>query len=603
MSYRTNLPQPGDGTALRNYTQQYQYDFTGNMLQMIHAAGAGSWNRSFIYETASNRLKSDTVGGSTENLTYDLHGNLTKMASLPVMDWNFKDQLQHIDLIGGGNVYFTYDSAGQRIRKVNELIGGLIKERIYLGSFEIYRERSAGTFSLERQTLHVMDDKSRIAMIETRTKGSDSSPVQLQRYQFSNHLGSSTLELDDQTNIISYEEYHPFGTTAYQAINKTIKAAAKRYRYTGIERDEETGLEYHSARYYAPWLARWIKCDPKGINDGINDYIYCSNNPVVKMDQNGTQGTNWSTTQDPNGNPVYQSTGDQATTDLGKVGKTMGGVFLKSDEFKSFKKLTLDPKLAELKTSFGKDWEKDKVAVIIGGVVIIVPTAVLLATLAVENPKLDVPIAGDFYPRQGVFALASLGTGALTEYLTNDRLTIGFGYENKEGKDLYSFELTLKGPKPPDEDKTKAVGEKKVAEKADPDTGGTPSTTPQQKQEDKVRAEINAPESVSISGKVGSNQGEGTLKVEKPTDIGRLSIAPTVKVGPQGNTSFATNFALTSLIAGTRFQFAGSVFVNAPAAKGSPFDVKYDSTSNIGTVTTAPPLTGTGLFVGVKAFF
>ena len=75
-------------------------------------------------------------------------------------------------------------------------------------------------------------------------------------------LGSAALELDDTAQVISYEEYHPYGTTAYQAKNSAIKSAAKRYRYTGMERDEESGLEYHSARYYLPWLGRWLSCDP-----------------------------------------------------------------------------------------------------------------------------------------------------------------------------------------------------------------------------------------------------------------------------------------------------------------------------------------------------
>jgi hypothetical protein len=37
---------------------------------------------------------------------------------------------------------------------------------------------------------------------------------------------------------------------------------SKRYRYTGKERDEESGLYYHGARYYAPWLGRWTAIDP-----------------------------------------------------------------------------------------------------------------------------------------------------------------------------------------------------------------------------------------------------------------------------------------------------------------------------------------------------
>ena len=53
--------------------------------------------------------------------------------------------------------------------------------------------------------------------------------------------------------VITYEEYHPYGTTAWWAEKSGIQVSRKRYRYTGKEKDEETGLYYHGARYYAAW--------------------------------------------------------------------------------------------------------------------------------------------------------------------------------------------------------------------------------------------------------------------------------------------------------------------------------------------------------------
>src|SRR5262249_49806587 len=47
-----------------------------------------------------------------------------------------------------------------------------------------------------------------------------------------------------------------------------------RYRYTGKERDEESGLSYHGARYYAPWVGRWTSCEPELLTDGNNAYCY-----------------------------------------------------------------------------------------------------------------------------------------------------------------------------------------------------------------------------------------------------------------------------------------------------------------------------------------
>ena len=164
------------------------------------------------------------------------------------------------------------------------------KERIYLGGFEVYREYdgSGDSVTLERETLHVMDDKQRIALVETRTHGNELSvPEQLIRYQFSNHLGSASLELDDGGQIISYEEYYPYGSTAYQAGRSAIEVSLKRYRYTGMERDEESGLCYHLARYYGVWLGRWTSADRIGIRDGVNIFAYTRDNPLNRIDLSG----------------------------------------------------------------------------------------------------------------------------------------------------------------------------------------------------------------------------------------------------------------------------------------------------------------------------
>lgn len=56
-----------------------------------------------------------------------------------------------------------------------------------------------------------------------------------------------------------------------------------------MERDEETGLNYHTARYYAPWVARWVSADPIGVKGGLNLYGYCKSNPVIFLDITGNE--------------------------------------------------------------------------------------------------------------------------------------------------------------------------------------------------------------------------------------------------------------------------------------------------------------------------
>jgi RHS repeat-associated protein len=56
---------------------------------------------------------------------------------------------------------------------------------------------------------------------------------------------------------------------------------------TGKERDDETGLYYHGARYYAAWLGRWTSADPLGLQAGLNLYLYGRASPVVYVDPSG----------------------------------------------------------------------------------------------------------------------------------------------------------------------------------------------------------------------------------------------------------------------------------------------------------------------------
>jgi RHS repeat-associated protein len=315
---------PNDGSAMGTYIERYVYDAVGNFLRMQHRgqdpAHAG-WTRSYDYLEAS--LAEDGSGGApiktgnrlsrtllnpngadpphVERYEHDANGNIVRMPHLggglpgPNLRWNYKDQLQQANLGGGGRTYYVYDSSGQRVRKVWEKAPGLIEERVYIGCFEIFRKHggpiSANSVTLERETLHVMDDTRRVGLVETRTleiAGNDPAPELLIRYQLGNHLGTASLELDDQAEIVSYEEYAPYGSSTYQAVRRQTEVP-KRYRYTGMEKDEGTGFGYHGARYYALWLGRWVSPDRNGIRAGENLYRYCTANPVTRIDRGGNE--------------------------------------------------------------------------------------------------------------------------------------------------------------------------------------------------------------------------------------------------------------------------------------------------------------------------
>lgn len=301
---------PGDPMSVRNYIQHYQYDEVGNIRQMRHVATNNSWTRDYNYGINNNRLISTQVGSSIYQYPHHLqHGYITIMPHLEDMGWNFQEQLiystrQNVNPENGTpeTTYYQYDHQGQRIRKIteNSAPAGMIptrkEERIYIAGFETFRTFQTNSINFERESLSLIDEGTRFVMIETVKQNenpdadqSDIAGSRLIRFQFHNHLGSAALELDADAQVICYEEYHPYGTTSYQANNAEIRATAKRYRYTGMERDEETGFGYHSARYYLPWLGRWLSPDPIGIKDGVNVYAYVKGNPIGLEDVSGTK--------------------------------------------------------------------------------------------------------------------------------------------------------------------------------------------------------------------------------------------------------------------------------------------------------------------------
>jgi RHS repeat-associated protein len=312
------IAHPNDLQTMRLYSERYEYDAVGNFQVIRHIADAGNWTRGYEYNEASliqavkqsNRLTKTTIGSGTifpETYTYtdalgnDVHGCMTAINSTKMV-WDFKDELGVVDLGGGGKTYYLYDASGQRVRKVIEKNAGtLIEENLYIGGFEVYRKRRNGVVVLERETLHIIDDKQRVALVEKKTIDNQ-FPVptfpSVIRFQFGNHLGSASLELDDHAQIISYEEYYPYGSTSYQAMRSGVEVSLKRYRYTAMERDDETGLCYHMARYYAPWLGRWISTDPIAASPSRSSYEYSSSCPITRADSNGNDDETPSVVED-----------------------------------------------------------------------------------------------------------------------------------------------------------------------------------------------------------------------------------------------------------------------------------------------------------------
>jgi RHS repeat-associated protein len=288
---------PLTNKTLRNYTERYHYDAAGNLAELQHiATGNGSWTRHYQYASDSNRLTKSWQGSNTAGAVqhqHDLHGNLLNLANVStsaLMRWDYRDTLRAVNLQGGGRAYYKHDADKQRSRKVITTQTGTRRwERIYLGTLEIYRRYSGATVVEEIESHHLFEGDQRVLLVDD-VLSTDSATLptgEVYRYQYGNHLGSAALELDDQARMISHEEYHPYGTSAYHAGASGVEVPLKRYRYTGMERDEETGLCLHGARYYTPVLARWLGLDPAESAEPANGFEAFASNPIRYVDPGG----------------------------------------------------------------------------------------------------------------------------------------------------------------------------------------------------------------------------------------------------------------------------------------------------------------------------
>ena len=174
------------------------------------------------------------------------------------------------------------------------------------------------SLNLERKTLNIADDEKVFVRVEQKTGENE-----IVRYQYDNHLGSACLELDHAGQMISYEEYHPFGTTSYRSGRSETEVSLKRYKYCGKERDEETGLYYYGMRYYSAWICRFISTDPLQFKyPELTPFQYASNCPITMIDLDGAEGVKpsfWSKLKST-GESVGKALKDTANS----VGNTIG---------------------------------------------------------------------------------------------------------------------------------------------------------------------------------------------------------------------------------------------------------------------------------------
>ncbi|HYH81168.1 MAG TPA: SpvB/TcaC N-terminal domain-containing protein, partial [Longimicrobium sp.] len=309
---------PGGPGALESYGERYGYDDGGNLLATRHTAASASWTRAQTVADDSNRLVGTGAANGvafSDAVGYDASGNQRRLSidNAVELTWNCCENLVCARIIQRpGELddadYYTYGQDERRTRKVCERMangGSVVRKEttLYLGRYQVKRVSSVAaggeTTILARRTLRVMDGGRCVAILHIWDQDDPQREVarpgtRSARFQLGDSLGSVAMEVDGGARIISYEEYFPYGGTSFVAGSDITEVRLKDYRYGGKERDDTTGLYDYGARYYAPWLGRWLKPDPAGNVDGLNTYAFVRGNPLRYVDPQGlaSHGTN-----------------------------------------------------------------------------------------------------------------------------------------------------------------------------------------------------------------------------------------------------------------------------------------------------------------------
>ena len=271
-----------------NYTQRYNYDAGGNLVRLQHV-GAHSHTREMQIAAFSNRGVVKNQG--EPDAAFDANGNVQQLQPGQALAWDLRNQLRQVTPVerteaANDTERYTYDSAGQRVRKTrftqarNRTHQAEVR---YLPGLELRTNTATG------EVLHVISisaGRSGVRVLHWESEPPAEMTKDRLSYSLSDHLGSSSLELDEAGRLISQEGYYPDGATAWWASRSEVETSYKTVRYSGKELDA-TRLYYYGFRYYAPWLSRWINPDPAGVVDGLNLFRMVRNNPLRYRDGDG----------------------------------------------------------------------------------------------------------------------------------------------------------------------------------------------------------------------------------------------------------------------------------------------------------------------------
>jgi RHS repeat-associated protein len=271
------------------WTQDYTYDAI-ERLKTATETGGGSWSETYDYDERGNRWLSPRTGnlptptaetpvaGSwfaannrINSWTYDSAGNLS-ISPNRTLTYNAENLVSQAN-VGGQVSTYKYDGEGRRVMKTTP----------------------NGT------VVFVYDAMGQLAAEYGPNAATGASPGV--RYLSQDHLGSTRLTTTSAGAVERNYDYLPFGeeigagwagrSGSFSAGTYPSTPSGVQHKFTGKERDAETGLDYFIERYFGAAQGRFSSTDPENAGASSaspqtwNAYSYAGNNPLRFTDPFG----------------------------------------------------------------------------------------------------------------------------------------------------------------------------------------------------------------------------------------------------------------------------------------------------------------------------
>ena len=324
---RTYLDDGRIATSDLNGTRRgYSYNATQpHTLSNIHTLPnrASDVLFSFAWDAKGNMTAQNSQGGSQRNLVWDERNRMLGMVD---------------NATSGNAAHYVYDAQGERTFKLtgysnhtgsgetSETYVSLDEPMLYASPYltatatGYTKHYFAGTARLasaignggledigqpivgsdvladkrrERDTLlfRVMEpyplriNRNRLDTLYAMTR--PDTTAELTYFYHPDHLGSASWITDLSGQPVQHLQYKPFGGDYIDQQDPNTEYS-ERFRFTGKERDAETGYDYFGARYYSSSLGIWLSVDPMSDKyPSISPYVYCADNPMRLIDVKG----------------------------------------------------------------------------------------------------------------------------------------------------------------------------------------------------------------------------------------------------------------------------------------------------------------------------